>query len=458
MRYCARKENPTTEAQRHRGKNEKIEKEGYRLMAKIEDRCDVLSPIRCNYSFSSSSLCLCASVIHFLDEPMQPHSPSFIHLQWFAAEDEGRTEEPSEYKLRKAREEGKVAKSQELIGAMGLLLPAVALLLLAPYYGRTLAEMLRFYFSQVGQVDVATEAGPLAAAFFSYFAKLALPIALVALVAALGSNLLQVGFLFTVKPITPDFSRIVPRFGQYLKRTMFSTEALFNLAKALIKVAIIGFIAYITIKGEMSKLITSFAASFWESVALVGSLALRLVVEVAVALLALAIPDYLFQRRQFMETMKMSKEEVKEERKMQEGDPLVKSRLRERMRELLARNMAANVPKADVVITNPTHFAVALEWDRERMAAPLVTAKGQDEVALRIRRIAEENGVPLVENRPLARALYAEVEIGDAIPEKYYQAIAAVLAHVYSAAAGGSAQGGPFAGEGVEPAAAGAGL
>jgi flagellar biosynthetic protein FlhB len=111
----------------------------------------------------------------------------------------------------------------------------------------------------------------------------------------------------------------------------------------------------------------------------------------------------------------------------------VKSRLRERMRELLTKNMAANVPKADVVIANPTHFAVALEWERERMMAPVVTAKGQDEVALRIRRIAEEAGVPVVENRPLARALYADVEIGDAIPEKYYQAIAAVLAHVYSA-------------------------
>jgi flagellar biosynthetic protein FlhB len=134
-----------------------------------------------------------------------------------------------------------------------------------------------------------------------------------------------------------------------------------------------------------------------------------------------------------MDSLKMTKEEVKEEHKMQEGDPLVKSRLRERMRELLTKNMAANVPKADVVIANPTHFAIALEWQREKMAAPLVTAKGADEMALRIRHIAEEAGVPVVENRPLARALYADVEIGDSIPEKYYEAIAAVLAHVYAA-------------------------
>ena len=357
-----------------------------------------------------------------------------VHLQWFAAEDEGRTEEPSEYKLRKAREEGKVAKSQELVGAVGLLFPAAALLVLAPYYGRTLAEMVRFFIARAAEADIATDGGQLAAAFFTYFFRLAFPLAAVAVVAALFSNILQVGFLFTVKPITPDFSRIVPRFGQYLKRTMFSVDGLFNFAKSIVKVAVIGFIAFLTIRNELDRLMTLLASSFWDSVLFVGSLAMRLVIETAVAMLALAVPDYLFQRRQFMESMKMSKEEVKEERKMQEGDPLVKSRLRERMRELLSRNMTANVPKADVVITNPTHYAIALEWDRDRMVAPAVTAKGVDEVALRIKRIALDNEVPIVENRPLARALYAEVEIGDEIPAKYYQAIAAVLAHVYGAA------------------------
>ncbi len=360
-------------------------------------------------------------------------SPAAIHLQWFAAEDEGRTEEPSEYKIRKAREEGRVAKSQELVGALGLLLPAVALAILAPYMGRTIREMIVFYFSKAAEADVTTDAGPLAAAFFSYFARLTLPIALVALVALLAANLFQTGFLFTLKPITPDFSRIVPRFGQYLKRTLFSVEGLYNFGKTLLKVAIIGMVAYFTIAGEFKRLMAMFSVPFWSSVKLVASLAMRLLIEVAVILLALSVPDYLFQRRQYMESLKMTKEEVKEERKMQEGDPLVKSRMRERMRELLARNMAANVPKADVVIANPTHYAVALEWERERMTAPTVTAKGADEVALRIRRIAEEAGVPVVENRPLARALYADVEIGDSIPEKYYQAIAAVLAHVYAA-------------------------
>ncbi|MDP3179159.1 MAG: flagellar biosynthesis protein FlhB [Spirochaetaceae bacterium] len=359
---------------------------------------------------------------------------SRIHLQWFAAEDEGRTEEPTDYKIRKAREEGRVAKSQELVGAVGLLFPAVALAILAPYLASTVREMLLHFLTISTQIDIATDPGPVALAFFSYFAKLTLPLALTAVVAAIFSNVLQVGFLFTLKPITPDFSRIVPRFGQYLRKTLFSTEGLFNFAKSVVKVSIVGIVAYSMIQGELDKLITVFATPFWTAVGFVWSLVIRLIVTTAVALLALSIPDYLFQRRQYMESLKMSRQEIKEERKMQEGDPLVKSRLRERMRELLARNMAANVPKADVVITNPTHFAVALEWDRDRMAAPVVTAKGIDEVALRIRRIAEDNGVPLVENRPLARALYADVEIGDAIPEKYYQAIATVLAHVYGAA------------------------
>jgi flagellar biosynthetic protein FlhB len=359
--------------------------------------------------------------------------PDSIHLQWFAAEDEGRTEEPSDYKLRKAREEGKVVKSQELIGAIGLLLTSTTLLVLGPYYGKVLPDMLRFFLTRLTEADIARDGGQLAAAFFSYFIRLAAPIAIVAFVAAMASNLLQVGFLFTVKPITPDFSRLVPRFGQYLKRTLFSIEGVFNFVKSIVKVTIIGVIAFATIRNEMDRLVTMITASFWDSVRFVGSLAMRLVIETAVALLVLSVPDYLFQRRQFREQMKMSKEEVKEERKMQEGDPLVRSRLRERMRELLARNMAANVPKADVVITNPTHYAIALEWQRERMVAPVVTAKGMDEMALRIRRIAQDNDVPIVENRPLARALYAEVDIGDAIPEKYYQAIAVVLAHVYGA-------------------------
>jgi flagellar biosynthetic protein FlhB len=432
------------------GKEKGIRKEGEEGGGNDATFNSQLSPISSNLFFlplshSSSSSVLSPSLPSVLEDTRpqtigrdvvnqyQPSSISDIHLQWFAAEDEGRTEEPSEYKIKKAREEGRVAKSQELVGAVGLLIPAAVLVVLAPWMLKTLREMILYYFEISMELDITTDGGIIAASFFSYFVKLVLPFAIAGVVSGIASNLAQVGFLFSLKPITPDFSKIVPRFGQWLSRSFFSVEGLFNFAKTIVKVAVITAVSWITISSELGRLLSTITANFWDAVMLVASLSVRLVIEVAVILILLSIPDYLFQRRQYMESLKMSKEEVKEERKMMEGDPLVKSRLRERMRDLLTRNMVANVPKADVVIANPTHYAVALEWNREAMAAPVVTAKGVDEVALRIRRIAEESSVPVVENRPLARALHAEVEIGDAIPEKYYTAIAAVLASVYSA-------------------------
>lgn len=352
-----------------------------------------------------------------------------VDLQWFAAEDEGRTEEPTEHKIRKAREEGRVAKSQELVGAVVLLLPVLALAFLAPSMLATMLEMIRFFLERATQLD-PTKDRIIVQAFFSYFTRLALPIGLVALVAGVASNLAQTGFLFTTKPLTPNFSKILPRFGQYFRRVLFSAEGLFNLAKSVMKIAIIGVVAFFIIRAELPHLTNLTTAPLWTSVTLISSLALRLLVIVALLLLALSVPDLLFQRWQYRESLKMTRQEVKEERKMYEGDPLIKGRLRQRMRELLSRNMAANVPRATVVVTNPTHFAVALEYREGQMSAPLVTAKGADEVAFRIRRIAQEAGVPVVENKPLARALYAETEIGDAIPEKFYQMVATVLAYV----------------------------
>ena len=181
----------------------------------------------------------------------------------------------------------------------------------------------------------------------------------------------------------------------------------------------------------MGKIALLSSTTFWVSFQTVASVAFAILVEAAIALLLLAIPDYIFQRYQHRQSLKMTKQEVKEERRMSEGDPLVRSRLRERMRELLTRNMIRNVPRADVVVTNPTHYAVALEWNRNLMDAPAVLAKGMDNIALKIREVAEQNEIPCMENKPLARALYAEVEIGDVIPEKYYEVMALILAEVY---------------------------
>lgn len=353
-----------------------------------------------------------------------------IHLQWFAAEDEGRTEEPTEHKIRKAREEGKVAKSADLSSSVVLLFSVLALALLGPYILQTTKEMMQFFLGRSAQMDI-TEDLRLYRHFLNYFARLTLPIAGVAFVAAILGNVVQVGFLFTIKPITPDLQKIVPKFGKFIQRAVFSTEALFNLAKSIMKVAIIGTIAYLNIRQRSGELINLLHSSFLNAVSVITATAFRILVEAAIILLVLSIIDYAFQRRQHRESLKMTKQEVREERKTYEGDPLVRSRLRERMRELLSRTMIQNVPQADVVITNPTHFAVALEYRSESMVAPSVTAKGQDNIAFRIREVAMENDVPVVENKPLARALFSEVEIGDSIPEKYYQAVATVLSHVY---------------------------
>ncbi|MDR1429749.1 MAG: flagellar biosynthesis protein FlhB [Spirochaetaceae bacterium] len=354
---------------------------------------------------------------------------TMMDLQWFAAEDEGRTEEPSEYKIRKAREEGRVAKSQELVSALVLLLPALAILLLAPYIFRTCVEMLHFYFTRAVELDPVTDR-IIAQSFFSFLVRLALPIALTAMAAAIFANLVQTGPLFTLKPLTPNFSKIVPRFGAYFQRTLFSMEGLYNFAKSLVKMALIGTVAFFTIRSRIEELANLQTAGLWTAVNLVASLAIRMIIVSALLLLVLSVPDILFQRWRHRESLKMTRQEVKEERRMYEGDPLVRSRLRQRMRELLSANMAVNVPKADVVITNPTHFAVALEYRRDAMIAPRVSAKGADELAQRIKRIALDSGVPIVENKPIARSLYAETEIGDIVPVQFWEALAVIFASV----------------------------
>lgn len=353
-----------------------------------------------------------------------------VHLQWFAAEDEGRTEEPTEHKIQKAREDGKVAKSQDVTQSIVLLFTVVLLGIIGKYFLGTMADMVHYFISRAATVDPTVDF-ILGQAFISYFIRLVWPIAAVAFVAALLGNFLQVGFLFTTKPITPDFNRVAPRIGKWLERSLFSTEAVYNLGKSIGKIIIIIGIAVVNITGAIGKLVTLLMVPFLQAVSIIASLAFTILLESSIVLLVLSVVDYFFQRRQHMESLKMSKQEVKEERRMYEGDPQVKGRLRKRMQELLSRNLAQKIPEADVVVTNPTHYAVVLEYKREYMLAPTVTAKGADNIALRIRELAAEHAVPLIENRPLARALYADVEIGDEIPEKYYEAVVAVLKQVY---------------------------
>ena len=369
-------------------------------------------------------LCLRASVREKWEK--MPH----IHLQWFSdeAEAEGKTEQPTEHKLKRLREEGQVPKSQELVGAITLLLPAMAILFLAPHILRTCMEMVQFFFSRATELDPTKDA-IIVRVFFNYIIRLALPILGVAVFAALFSNIIQVGLLFSAKPITPDFSKALPRFGQYFKR-IFSIEGIFNMLKSIIKILIIGSVAFFLIRGDIHKLVNLQKASVWTGLTTVTSIAIRMILICAVLLLLLSIPDFLFQRWRFREKNKMSRHEIKEEMKMYEGDPQIRNRIRSRFRDLLKQNITAAVPRADVVITNPTHYAVALEYQRETMPGPMVTAKGADEVAARIRKIAEEHGVPLVENKPVAHALYRETEVGEFIPETYYTVVATIFRKV----------------------------
>lgn len=353
-----------------------------------------------------------------------------MHLQWFAAEDEGRTEEPTEHKIEKAREEGKVAKSQDVTSAIILLFCVITLLVIGRYMLDNTLEMVRYFLRQSTEIDVM-DSGLLGRAFFAYFIRLTIPIGLVAFAAALLGNIIQVGFLFSTKPITPDFNRIAPKFGKFFQRALFGTEALFNLAKSLGKVLLIVVLGVVNVAFRIEEVAGMLNTPLLQSFTLVSEIAFNMLLQSAILLLILSIFDYIFQRRQHIESLKMTRQEVKEERKTYEGDPLVKGRMKQRMQELLNNNMLQNVPNADVVVTNPTHFAVAMEYDRLVMDAPTVIAKGQDSMAFRIREIAGENDVPIVENKPLARALYAEVEVGDTIPENFYEAVVIVLKQVY---------------------------
>ena len=353
-------------------------------------------------------------------------------LQWFAsAEEEGRTEDPTEHKLKKAREEGRVAKSTEISGALVLLLSVIAIIILAPWIFKNCVEVIRFYFDRCASAELTD--GALVYVFYNTFIKIVLPIGLIGMIAGVVGNIVQTkGFLFSTKPIEPKFSKIMPKFGQYFKKTIFSAEGAFNVFKSLFKVIVLFVISYVIISSDIETLLAMMNVSLWSGFCYIAKMAAKILLIAAFVFLAVAIPDYLVQKKQFMESMKMTKQEVKEEYKQMEGDPLVKSRLRQMMRNLLYQNLPKAVSESDVVITNPTHYAVAVKYDRTSMSAPIVNAKGSDDLAMRIKTLAKENDIEIVENKLLARELYTKVEIGDIIPEEYLQAIAIILAKVYT--------------------------
>lgn len=354
----------------------------------------------------------------------------FIHLQWFAPEDEGQTEEPTEHKLRKSREDGKVAKTSELAPALIMIFTSITIVFLAGYMFNILFDTMIYFFTITGQTDITLD-NRIGTVLFKNFFKLFIPVAVIAFFAALAGNLLQVGFLFSVKPITPDFNRISPNFIKYFKRSVFSLEAVFNLGKTLLKVAIIGAIVYLNLKYELDKLVLLSNQTIQYSMHYISLIAFKLIVEAGAAFLFLSLPDYMFQRKQHRDSLKMSKQEIKEESKQMEGDPKIKNMLMERMRALMEQNIGKTVPQSDVIVTNPTHYSIAITYNNQLMEGPFVSAKGEDQLAFRIREIATENNIPIMENKPLARALYAEVKVGEEIPIRYWETVSIILSEVY---------------------------
>ena len=348
-----------------------------------------------------------------------------VHLQWFAEADELRTEPASELRLRTARETGQGFHSPELTAAFVLLCGVTALALLGTSLIATTDAMVRHFLGGIGAAEVPEPAALLPTAF-GYVARLSLPVAAVGVAGALLGNLAQGGPRVAVRPGGPNLSRIVPRW-RHLRRHAFSVEAVFNLVKELLKVAVVGAIAVYTVGTVLETLAgTSVAAAG----AVLARAALRCAGQTAVALLALALVDYLFRRYRHRLRLRMSPREVRDERRRQEGDPVVRERLRGRMRELLRRTMGAQVAAADVVIAHGDRRAVALRWDGTTMCAPVVVAKGMAAAAQRIGALAAANGVAVVENRPLAEAVWREVAVGDPIPEAFYRPAARLLAGV----------------------------
>jgi len=350
------------------------------------------------------------------------------NLQLFA--DEGdKTEEPTPHRLREARRRGQVFKSIELNSALNMLGMALLFMVAGKAAYGSFMEMMQAY---LGDLFIQSAAGlnqsGVTSLAYRHFLGIAGPVFVVALGIGLVSNLAQVGFVFTGAHISPQLNRLNPVEG--LKR-IFSRRALFELVKAIIKVIIIGATTFFLVRSDLDRLMVLInqpaalgARVFWETMA-------RLGLVVGLVFLGLALMDYLYQRYEHQKSMRMTVREVKEELKHLEGDPLVRSRIRERQRAIARRRMLQEVPTADVVITNPTEIAVALRYRQEENQAPVVVAKGIDYMAARIREIAAEHEIEIVENPPVAQMIWKHCEVGSEIPVELYQAVAEILALIY---------------------------
>lgn len=341
-----------------------------------------------------------------------------------------KTEEPTPHRLREARERGQVAKSREITTAFVLLLSYFLFRYMGEFMWHELTGMSHLILEQI------PNAKDFSLSFVGYIMLMGIrglaftvaPIFGISFLATFLAEALQTGFLFSADPLTPRLERISPAEG--FKR-IFSLQGFVELIKSIIKIIIVFYISWFAVKDSLPLIMSLVESSPWQAIIVGASIAYRIAIRVGLFYVAIAILDYLYRRWEYMRNLRMTRQEIKEEYKRLEGDPLIKQRMRDLQRQIAYQRMMAAVPQADVVVTNPTHIAVALLYQVQKMKAPQVLAKGERLIAEEIRKIAEEARVPVVENEPLARSIYRTTKVGQQIPPELYQAVAEVLAFVY---------------------------
>jgi flagellar biosynthetic protein FlhB len=342
------------------------------------------------------------------------------------------TEEASSYRIEEARRKGQVAQSKEVAGMAALLASGVAMYVMSPQMGTQLAEFMREVFRtdltarlNLGDSKILGETLVKA---LKLMGLISLPVALAGFAMGALGGFAQIGAIFSADPIQPDLTKIDPMKG--LQR-LFSMKVLIEGARIILKTAVVGFVAYLLIKTEVLQAPAWIGHDAIIQLPAMAKAAKGIFLSLSAILFVFAGLDYAYQRYEFMKSMRLTKQEAKQEFKEREGDPQIKARIRAVQREMARRRMMAAVKKADVIVTNPTHIAVAIVYEKDSMAAPRVVAKGADFLAQKIKKIASDAGVPLVENVPLARTLFKTVKVGQYVPRALYQAVAEVLAYVY---------------------------
>lgn len=350
-----------------------------------------------------------------------------LDIQFFSGE---KTEKATPKKRQDARKKGQVIKSQDVTSAIVMLMVFIFLF----FFAGSLRDELLAFFRQTFIHNIRIETLTIDSVMHLFIetliqmAFIIVPIMAIAVVGALAGNFLQFGFLFTLEPMKFDLKKMDPIKG--LKR-MFSVKAIVELLKSVLKIGFIGSVTTIIIWTNLPEVLALSFKSPWMTLITVGKLVGIMGIAASLVLLCVSILDWMYQKFDYEKNLKMSKQDIKDEYKNSEGDPLIKSKIKQRQREMAMRRMMSEIPSADVVITNPTHYAIALKYDEENMDAPRVIAKGTDFIAQKIKLIAKEHDVIMVENRPLARAMYDQVEIGDPVPEEFFKAVAEILAYVY---------------------------